>query len=100
SSVSFDAFQIKEGISKQAAEKKIELLEHFSSFLVKLMKAGVIQSREDKVALMELASKIKRQAEILEIQIGKVKLEDLKVAAENFAKKTATNGFVFLEKEK
>ena len=88
SAISFKAFDVEAGVSGKTAADKIELLQYFSSFVVKLLKTGLVQSDEDRLALIKLAAKLERQAERLEILTGKVKVEDLQVIAERFGKKT------------
>lgn len=86
--ISFKAFNAETGGSGKSATDKMELLQHFSSFIVKLLKSGFVQTEEDKLALIKLAAKLQRQAEMLEIVTGKVKTDDLQAAAESFGEKT------------
>ena len=88
STISFKAFDVEVGVSGKTAADKVELLRYFSGFVVKLLKAGLVQSDEDRLALIQLAAKLERQAERLEILTGKVNVEDLQVIAERFGKKT------------
>jgi hypothetical protein len=88
SAISFKAFDIASDISGKVATDKIELLQHFSSFVVKLLKTGFVETDEDRLALIKLAAKLQRQAEALEIMTGKVKVDDLRAAAESFGEKT------------
>ncbi len=90
SAISFKAFDVETGISGKSAADKVELLQHFSSFIIKLLKSGFVQTDEDRLALIKLAAKLQRQAESLEIITGKVKTDDLQAAAESFGEKAAS----------
>ncbi len=87
SAISYKAFHIDEVESHLPVAIKIELLEYFSNYLIKLLKAKVVTSKEEKRSLIDLATKLKRQAETLEILSGKVRFEDLQIAAERMGKK-------------
>lgn len=68
--------------------KKEELLNCFIQFLEKYLELQFINSKKDKLALINFIDKINMHKELLELQRNKIDISQMRIAGKRLGKKT------------
>ncbi len=88
-----DSFLIKSNHKKiSSIKKKEELIEDFSALLEKHLQFRFNTSPNDRLEMINFIDKLNQQRELLEIEKGKLTIDDVKRASERLSKK-AQSGF-------
>jgi hypothetical protein len=67
--------------------KKEQLIDAFSSLLVKYMETKSVSSNTRKLEILKMLDRLNEQKELLDLQLNKINLKDIKEAGRRFGKK-------------
>ena len=85
----FQSFLVKKFYkSGNYLDKKEELLNYFTQFLEKYLKLQFINSKKDKVDLINFIDKINMQRELVELQRNEIDISQIKIAGKRLGKKS------------
>lgn len=92
SNIVFDSILIK-GSYKTAIqlEKKEKLIDAFSSFIEQLVELRLASSKQNKLELINFIDKLNMQKELLELEKGETKMDDIQTAANRLGKKAQSS---------
>lgn len=90
SAILFDSFYLdeKKVNGSKNVEEQIFFLENFIHYLNRLLKSSHVTTAEQRVTLLKTIAKLTLQKEVMEVRSGKVKFENLQIAAERMGKKS------------
>jgi hypothetical protein len=89
SKLMFQSFQInKQYKSESYLTKKEELINSFTQFLEKYLELHFLNSKKEKLEIINFIDKMNMQKELLELQRGDIKISDIQIAANRLGKKS------------
>jgi len=90
SKLMFQSFQINNNDykSENYITKKEELLSSFTQFLEKYLELHILNTKMEKLVIINFIDKMNMQKELLELQKGNTKMVDIQNAANRLGKKS------------
>jgi hypothetical protein len=84
----YGAISVSESDSRAERLKKIDAIDSLSQFFKQHIKVSTLKDKEHKHRYIRFLSKLTEMREVLELETGKISMQDIELAGQNFAKKT------------
>jgi hypothetical protein len=84
----FRAISVTESDSQGERLKKIDAIDGLSQFFKQHIKLSTLKNKELKHRYIRFLSKLTEMREVLELETGKISIEEIELVGNSFAKKT------------
>lgn len=89
SKLMFQSFLIKRNYkSHNFLDKKEELISYFTEFLEKYLELQFLNSKKDKLSLIDFIDKMNMQKELVELKKNETTLEEIEIAGKSLGRKS------------